>query len=239
MSARPSWKRSTTRRPRCAGTWRARPASECVRFRRAREEPWAGHAPISRLLETSSDTSRSLMPTATTATCGYLRFSRATAYGRSKPRQRRVLRFWGHFRVGHVESEHLQLDREIDLPQLHRRRHGQDRGAKFKIATVPASTSRLQTSGRHSPGRRSRRWTADAADDFRELADVANRQTGDLLADLARVDVEQGGRSEILGSECLRAREGMAEVAMPTMTTCHSRSRPSSRRTWPSRKLTS
>ena len=42
---------------------------------------------------------------------------------------------------------------------------------------------------------------------------MANRQTGDLLADLARVDVEQGGRSEILGSECLRAREGMAEVA--------------------------
>ncbi len=42
---------------------------------------------------------------------------------------------------------------------------------------------------------------------------MADRQPDDLLADLVGIDVEERDRTEVLGREPLRAREGMPEVA--------------------------
>src|SRR5271165_5378470 len=86
-------------------------------------------APCSK---TSSETSRSLIPTTTIATVAVSSFLSADSLRESLSQTRRALRTRLGIGVRDVEREHLQLDREVDLAQQHVMGHGEDRGRKVQ-----------------------------------------------------------------------------------------------------------
>ncbi len=115
-----------------------------------------------------------------------------------------------------MESQDLQLHRQVHLADVDarrdrkgHRREVQDAGDASGDQPV-ADVLRRGGRGRDDADRR-----PAAADDLRQIVDVAHRQAGYLLADALPVSVEQADHPKPAGGKPAVAGERMSEVAHP------------------------